>query len=70
MDAIINSMLQVVLFNLAGLYQAVRQDFNLLEIAILVGLLIAIRRRGFADPGRVATAGAAGRPEQGCTRGR
>ena len=49
MDAIINSMLQVVLFNLAGLYQAVRQDLNLLEIAILVGLLIAIRRRGFAN---------------------
>src|SRR5438093_1094734 len=49
MDAIINSMLQVVLFNLAGLYQAVRQDLNLLEIAILVGLLIAVRRRGFAN---------------------
>jgi hypothetical protein len=48
MGAIVNNVLQVVLFTLAGLYQAVRQDFNLLEIAILGVLAVLILRRGFS----------------------
>src|ERR1039457_1302851 len=48
MGAIVKNVLQVVLFTLAGLYQAVRQDFNLLEIAILGVLAVLILRRGFS----------------------
>src|SRR5713101_9459047 len=48
MAAIVYNILQVVLFTLAGAYQAVRQDFNLLEIAILAGLWVAVGRRGFS----------------------
>jgi hypothetical protein len=48
MGAIVYNLLQVVLFTLAGLYQAIRQDFNPLEIAILAGLAFAVWRRGFS----------------------
>jgi len=47
MDSAGYNILQVILFTLAGLYQAVRQDFNVLEIAILAVLAVLILRRGF-----------------------
>jgi hypothetical protein len=36
--------LEVVLFTLGGLWQGIRQDFNLLEIAVIAGLLWAWKR--------------------------
>ena len=37
-------LLEVVLFTLGGVWQGIRQDFNLLEIAAIVLLWIALRR--------------------------
>jgi hypothetical protein len=45
--AVFSKPIELILFTLAGVYQGVRQDFNLLELAILAALGLAIRY-GFA----------------------
>jgi hypothetical protein len=41
-------LFELILFTLAGVYQGVRQDWNILEIAVLGGLAIAVVRYGYA----------------------
>src|SRR5580698_5109446 len=37
-------LLEVLLFTLGGVWQGIRQDYNLLEIAIIAGLAVAWKR--------------------------
>ena len=48
MSQFFSKLFELILFTLAGVYQGVRQDWNLLEIAVLAGLAIAIVRYGYA----------------------
>lgn len=42
--AVASKLLEIVLFTAGGVYQGIRQDFNLFEIAVLIGLFAAMQR--------------------------